>query len=77
MRGDRDGCLPSHIKARDPRPVEREKAKPSGDAAKDGYTRYSRRAPWGAPGDFASETEIQRYDDMMERWGPPPEINDY
>lgn len=75
MRGYGDGCLPSHARAKDPRPVERVKAAPSGDAAKDGYTRHARRAPWGAPGDFASASEITRYDDMMDKY-PSLDVDD-
>lgn len=75
MRGG-DGFLPSYIKATDPRPVKREKAKPTGNAAKDGYTRYSRRAPWGAPGDFASPSAIKEWEDFEEKYPPMSEVND-
>ena len=60
------GNLPAYIEADDPRPVVREKYKPNGNAAVDGFTRHARRAPYGAPGDFTSAEDADRYADMMD-----------
>ncbi|MEP0323305.1 hypothetical protein [Bauldia litoralis] len=64
MRYPDKGCLPTSFRADNPRPRERQKASPTGDAMKDGYTRGARRDPYGAPGDFAAADDLDRYDSI-------------
>ncbi len=62
--------LPTSFKLKDPRPVEREKAEPTGNAAKDGYTRHARRRPKGVPGDFMDPGEREKYDELTALFPP-------